>query len=180
MNMIRRRMSAAVVAGFSTAVFGLPQPRNDDGAVRDDSGTRDDDSGAHDDENDCARVCQSLMVAISTNKPYEVAQVLRDSKKKNLSDEFCRNSIGQTPLILAADQGNVKILAALKDEGYPLVTSATDKHGLSPLSYAAWKGHPAAAALLLAEGADPCPFDMFGVAPIHKAAGKWSRYRSVR
>lgn len=120
-------------------------------------------------ESEHTETCQRLLQAISASKPYELRQLIKGRTSED-SLNSCRNAMGQTPLILAADQGNTMILETLREGGCSLVSVETDKHGLSPLAYAAWRGHHEVAAKLLEEGVDPCPFDIFGVAPIHKAA----------
>jgi len=45
-----------------------------------------------------------------------------------------------------------------------------DRHGISPLELACWKGHTQVAKGLLAHGADPTSIDHYGVTALHKAA----------
>ncbi|KAJ1447933.1 ankyrin repeat-containing domain protein [Pelagophyceae sp. CCMP2097] len=81
----------------------------------------------------------------------------------------CADRRGRSALSLAAGGGAAPAaLEALRAAGY--ATDGADRDGLTPLSYAAQHGRTAAANWLLDHGADAAHADVFGVAPVHKAA----------
>ena len=51
-----------------------------------------------------------------------------------------------------------------------LNSPSADKHGLTPLTLAAWKGHVDVVDMLLRSGADANRQDLFGLAPKHKVS----------
>jgi len=64
-------------------------------------------------------------------------------------------------------QGDVASVEVLMDGGYWV--GGEDVHRLTPLSYAAWKGHVKVVRALLQGGAEGGHMDDFGVSPLHKA-----------
>jgi ankyrin repeat protein len=64
-----------------------------------------------------------------------------------------RNDAGQTPLIVASENGHVGVVRWLLDRGSAI--DALDEHGWSALFEASCDGHTAVVRLLLERGADP-------------------------
>lgn len=62
----------------------------------------------------------------------------------------------------------------------PAAVSERDVHGLTPLTFAAWRGHTEVIDYLLNRGADPRTHDDFGVLPLHKAVGHGRREAALR
>ncbi|GJN35393.1 hypothetical protein PR202_gb24165 [Eleusine coracana subsp. coracana] len=76
---------------------------------------------------------------------------------------------GETPLLLAASQGKVAVLAYLLDRGGD--PAKPDSGGVTPLHESAENGHTEAVRLLLSKGVDVDPIYYRGT-PLHLAASK--------
>lgn len=88
-----------------------------------------------------------------------------------LGDVELRDELDRSLAAVAASKGKLEPLRFLVNQGAD--PSAVDKHGISVLAYAAWKGQTVIVEYLLKscglapEGAP----DVFGLYPMHKAAG---------
>lgn len=88
-----------------------------------------------------------------------------------LDDVELRDSLGRTLASVAASKGKLEALRFLVAQGAD--PRAGDAHGLSPLAYAAWKGQNHIVSFLVQTcGCAPeGEADVFGLHPLHKAAG---------
>ncbi|MCE2993293.1 MAG: ankyrin repeat domain-containing protein, partial [Candidatus Jidaibacter sp.] len=77
------------------------------------------------------------------------------------------NHSGQSPLHLAAENGNEKVVELLIGKGANV--NAVDKDGWSPLHLAAENAHEKVVKLLCAHGANPCLANTFGATPLNPA-----------
>mmetsp|Transcript_4751 Transcript_4751/g.11207 ORF Transcript_4751/g.11207 Transcript_4751/m.11207 type:complete len:343 (+) Transcript_4751:1-1029(+) len=100
---------------------------------------------------------------------------LRDLKRLvrrsgNLEPASIKNEYGRTLIMIAAKGNRVKILDYLLRQARAEDINARENNtGLTALHYACWKGSVGAARALLTAGADPTIYDMYGIAPVHKA-----------
>ena len=88
-----------------------------------------------------------------------------------VGDVELRDELDRSIAAVAASKGKLEPLRFLISQGAD--PSAVDKHGISVLAYAAWKGQSVVVEYLLKEcGLAPegCA-DVFGLHPMHKAAG---------
>ena len=84
------------------------------------------------------------------------------------ADPNARNEDGDTPLHIAAWNGQTEAIAALLDAGAD--PNARNEDGDTPLHIAAWNGQTEAIAALLDAGADPNARNEDGDTPLHIAA----------
>lgn len=87
------------------------------------------------------------------------------------SDINAANHHGQTPLHLAADQGNSSVARTLLELG-AMVDAAETASGYTPLHYAAGHGHTDLCELLIRYGADPDMLTGNMESPLHLAIEK--------
>ncbi|KAL1648707.1 hypothetical protein SLS58_001881 [Diplodia intermedia] len=107
--------------------------------------------------------CSLLHVA--SNSP-ETLEYL--TSKSHFSNVDCRATGGETPLHLAAFQGNLKCIQILVVKGAD--TNALTQAKLTPLHYAARNKDPAITKLLVSHGADVNAADSTGSLAVHQAA----------
>lgn len=115
--------------------------------------------------------CKSLLQSIQRgNIEYTKALIVDQEKgsRNGKSMTQCRDGVHRCALSLACSAGYVELAQLLHDAGYSI--NSLDKHNLSPLSYASWKGQIHSVKFLLEKGANIFHRDDFGVSPIHKAA----------
>jgi ankyrin repeat protein len=86
-------------------------------------------------------------------------------------DPNSRDSAGYTPLIAASRAGNVAMIRLLTSHGADPNLSDAAVNSWTPLLHAIHKAQPAAAAALLAAGANPNGTDSDGTTPLMMAAG---------
>jgi uncharacterized protein len=79
-----------------------------------------------------------------------------------------RDPSGRTPLMLASQEGHVRVVQWLVDHGAAL--DERDRHKYTALWYACLGGHTAVAELLIEKGADPILGDEEGSTPLALAA----------
>uniref|UniRef100_A0A3Q2LSE8 Kinase D interacting substrate 220 n=1 Tax=Equus caballus TaxID=9796 RepID=A0A3Q2LSE8_HORSE len=81
-----------------------------------------------------------------------------------------RNECGQTPLMIAAEQGNLEIVKELIKNGANC--NLEDLGGWTALMWACYKGRTEVVELLLSHGANPSVTGLYSVYPIIWAAGR--------
>ena len=127
---------------------------------------------------------------LETSKPHtqnrrqpkhQTSQFTKLPKKENIgavkqhlaagTDVNARDSIGETPLYLAARSGRKEIVELLIAKGAD-VNEKDDFYGTTPLHWAAVYGHKEIAELLIGEGAEVNAMDNFGRTPLHWAKRK--------
>lgn len=79
-----------------------------------------------------------------------------------------KDSVGRSPLSLAASEGHTKMINLLLDKG--AVLEDTDKEGLTALAWACVRGRLNAAQSLIDQGADVNNCDLTGRTPLDLAA----------
>ena len=115
-------------------------------------------------------------VAALARRHFKLAQVLH----RNGSSMEPRENIKCTPLHLAANNGDLKLVQLLLD--YGLDVDSLDEYGNTPLIYASRSGHrraPSIARLLIERGADPNTRGIVGCTPLHEAL-EWGRIEIAR
>ena len=94
-----------------------------------------------------------------------VAQLLRDGAEVDLVDE----RFGRSALSVAAEHGHTALVEEFARRAPNLVDSV-DRHGMSALELAAWRGYAGTTAALLRFGAAANTVDSYGITALHKAA----------
>ena len=90
--------------------------------------------------------------------------------RRKLRSADAADTLGSTPLMLAASRGQVEFAARLVELGAAL--DCQDHGGRTPLHYAAEEGHTPAAQALIEAGSDVASTDTYGDTPLHAAAAK--------
>mmetsp|Transcript_57966 Transcript_57966/g.84792 ORF Transcript_57966/g.84792 Transcript_57966/m.84792 type:complete len:275 (+) Transcript_57966:100-924(+) len=97
--------------------------------------------------------CKSLLQSIQRgNIEYTKALIVDQEKgsRNGKSMTQCRDGVHRCALSLACSAGYVELAQLLHDAGYSI--NSLDKHNLSPLSYASWKGQIHSVKFLLEKG----------------------------
>eukprot|EP01147_Barroeca_monosierra_P004059 gene4059-6478_t len=107
--------------------------------------------------------------AIRKNKQRELKSIMEEAAW--IGDVELRDSLGRTLLMLAASGGKLPLLKCIIEFGADI--KACDMNGMSVLEHASWKNQVFVVQHLLQDrGVSPdCNADIFGMFPLHKAAG---------
>eukprot|EP00241_Pyramimonas_parkeae_P012996 CAMPEP_0114248220 /NCGR_PEP_ID=MMETSP0058-20121206/13454_1 /TAXON_ID=36894 /ORGANISM="Pyramimonas parkeae, CCMP726" /LENGTH=299 /DNA_ID=CAMNT_0001361607 /DNA_START=55 /DNA_END=954 /DNA_ORIENTATION=- len=119
--------------------------------------------------------CQQLLVAAATGVGFSraIADLQNNEGTFSHSMAKCRDLMGRTAMVLASARGDLQAMhQCLEVHPYPKdAVNERDKHDVTALEYASWRGHDAVVDYLLRLGADPNTHDIFGLQPLHKAVG---------
>jgi ankyrin repeat protein len=110
-------------------------------------------------------MCDALLAAVKRCDLSAISSIVESMQNK---EETCVDRLDQSALAIAAENGSLGIVQKLHRHGYSL--EHKNKFGGTALASAAWKGHARVVSYILDNGANPAPFDYFGVSPVHKAA----------
>jgi ankyrin repeat protein len=107
-------------------------------------------------------IFNSLFAAVYRDRANVVSLLLEKNAEVNGVNEF-----GVTPLMIAADHGNIQIVQALLEHGADV--NAKNHEGLTALFWPARRGHAQVVLLLVQKGADPNLKDSYGATVLHAA-----------
>ncbi|EGD76814.1 hypothetical protein PTSG_08162 [Salpingoeca rosetta] len=120
---------------------------------------------------DLERIRVAATAALRGNRLQDFKELVREAKHLSGGDVELRDSIGRSLSMLAAGLGKLQALKFLLREGAD--ARAVDQHGLTLLEHASWKDQVFVVQYLLHDVKmhpdQSC--DMFGLYPLHKAAG---------